>query len=48
MLELVAVGAMTPDDAIVVAEAIGRVNPRMQAEVIDEFRRRAREVRSSN
>lgn len=42
MLELVARGTMTPDAAIEVAEAIGRVNPRMRPEVIDEFRRRAR------
>jgi hypothetical protein len=42
MLELVARSTMTPDAAMEVAEAIGRVNPRMRAEVIDAFRKQVR------
>lgn len=44
MLELVAAGGMRADEAIAVAEAIGRANPRMKAEVVEEFRSKLRRM----
>lgn len=42
LLALVDCGAMTPDAAVLVAEAVGRTNPHMKPEVVVEFARKAR------
>lgn len=44
MIELVRRGALTADEAVAVAEAVGRANPRLTPEVVEAFRVKVRSL----